>query len=604
MATVKLRSISLRNFRSIGDEDGTGIEIPLGRINYLIGPNGAGKSNVLAGLKNVAAILAGGEYKPKKADYFDNDVGRTMELGATVELSKQERLRLLNLSGNKSNAVIHGELPHWPIFHLVKHSVAFVNSEKQGERISTTVKDESFHTLSEAYRKGDKCVVGLRGLKGIDLRNMSLPELSSGTHRGILTTSQIIELVDLSLLETIKVHFSGLRDLGIARNIADTVPAREAAGLSPDGSNLPTELAGLGREEQSGFDEYMRQITHGDPESVEPRMRESNFVLETKEAGLEHRRTHADLGSGQEQSLILGWQLRNPPITLFMIREPELHLHPERQRQIRRQIQLAASRLQFVIETHSPVFLGTGEGENVLLATKSEGRTRVAKIAPENMRLIREELGISHADALYNTRVVFVEGESEFAAFPVFWKALHPDLGPAPSFFSLGGAGNTKHLRLMLEYLKADDRRFFAILDRHDDALDHAKKLQPDLLPDDNLHILEESFEDEFTSEQVAHAASKLAKQDGFDLQITPEELSAARRESGMIQAVRERWRKSAGAPLNKAKLAAMLAHSCKRDKIPAGIRAALEAAAASLGSGSNARQKEAHPAGDGMTGG
>ena len=580
---MRLHAIHLKNFRSFGDEAGAGIEIPLARINYLIGPNGAGKSNALAGLKRLARILVGGEYKPGPSDYFDNETNLTMELGATMELSKDERLRILNQSANKPPGVEQGKPPIRSMFSFVKYSVAFVNGEKHAEKLSATVWDGSFKTFSEAYKKGSDCVVSLRKLRMINLESMSVPDLSSSANQRLPSTNDIIGWVSPSLSEDIKMYFSGLRDLGIGRKIAAAVPAREAKGVSSDGGNLPAEMNGLDRDGQYEFDKHMNEITHGDPESIETDLRGSELVLQMKEDGLKRRGTHADLGSGQEQSLILCWQLRNLPKTLFIIREPELHLHPERQKQIRLQIQRADPSLQFIIETHSPIFLGTGNDENVLLAKKSEGCTHVARIAPESMYVIREELGISHADALYNTRVLFVEGKSEFVAFPVFWKALRPDLGPVPSLFSLDGAGNTKHLRLILEYLKDDDRRFFVILDRHDDAVSHTKNLPPALLPSDSLRILKKSFEDEFTGDQISRAANNLAKKAGLDLWLTSEELDAAGRGGGMIKVVKRRWFEVAATPLNKADLAAELARLCGRE-IPAGIRAALEAAAASLG--------------------
>lgn len=582
--TLILRSILLKNFRSIGENDGAGVEIPLARINYIIGPNGAGKSNIVAGLEAIAAIFAGRTYEPKPVDHFDRDPARAMELGATMEMSDEERLRFLSSLAAGSETVSTEDAARFPALRTVSYSVVFANDKRQSEKISIDINDGASHTLSEACRDEEEMItVKVASLKMSDQKNEIRSLSSSDKVTQFPSTHELVGYAHPFLLGALKRHFDGFRMIDTDRKIAASVPAREPQGVSPDGGNLPAELDGLGRDMQTEFDEYMRAITHGDPVGVEPHLRKSEFVLKIKEAGLGARGTHTDLGSGQEQSLILGWHMFNASGTILIVREPELHMHAERQKQILRLIRRDDHGLQFVIETHSPIFLGTRNDENVLLVKKSEGRTCVAKIAPENMRLIREELGISHADALYNTRVLFVEGESEFAAFPVFWKALRPDLGPAPTLFSLGGAGNTKHLRLILEYLKDDDRRFFAILDRHDDAVAHAKNLPPALLPSDSLHILKKSFEDEFTGDQISRAANNLAKKAGLDLRLTPEELDAAGRKGAMIKAVKRRWFEVAATPLNKADLATELARLCGRE-IPAGIRAALEAAAASLG--------------------
>ena len=574
-----LRAIGLKNFRSVGA--GAGIEVPLARINYLIGPNGAGKSNILAGLERVAEILTGRSYEPGQADYFDRDASQEMKLGATFELSDDERLQLLTAPAGTSNAMSTENLSSRPVLRLVRYSVVFANGKKQAEKISATVKDESFHTLSEARRQGVSCTIKHMDLKAINLKDMSLPEFAGVTRAQLPSTHAFIEEFNAQLWDITSRHFTGLRVLGTNRKIADAVPAREATDVSLDGANLPAELNGLDRNEQAAFDDYMGRITHGDPEGIEPRLREDRIVLETKEPGLARPGSHADLGSGQEQSLILAWQLRNAPPSIFIVKEPELHLHAERQKQVRDVIRRADRGLQFVIETHSPVFLGTAEDENVLLATKSNGRTAVAKIAPENMGLIREELGISHADALYNTRVLFVEGESEFIAFPMLWKALYQDSRPAPAFFSLGGSGNTKHLQLLLEYLRADDRHFFAVLDQHDDAKAHIRALQRGgLLGRSNCHFLAKSFEDEFSSAQLAGAIKKMTAGEKTALTVDPKFLDTARKKESAADILKRVWAVTENSKFQKAKLAELLGR-LPRNEIPAGIIEAFGLAAA-----------------------
>ena len=596
---MRLHSISLRNFKSFGDGDGAGTEMPLARISYIIGPNGAGKSNVLAGLEKIALILGGGSYTPEREDYFDNDDSRSMELGATVELSGEERMQLLSLSRNKSAAVVRGELPYKPIFRFVRHSVEYVNGQKRREKVSTTVGDNSFHALAEAYVNGDGCSIEVTSLEMVHLISMSLPEPRRDSQSQFPTTSKLVGRIDPALAASLAGLFSGLKVLDTARKIADSVDASEAEDVSADGHNLPNELVGAGRDGQAAFDKYMEPVTHGNPESIEPRMRGSRFVLETRGAGLKNRREHKDLGSGEEQSFILGWQLFKAPFTILVIKEPELHLHAERQKQMLDLIRGADPSLQFIIETHSPVFLGTAEDETVLLATKSGGQTGVARIAPENMGLIREELGISHADALYNENVLFVEGESEFRAFPLLWKTLSPGISPPPSCFSLGGAGGAKRLRPLLEYLESDGRRLFVVLDGHGDAKSHVDKLQREKLLGDNFRLLPNSFEDEFSSAQIIDAVNKAAAEAGVRApRLTPEELDAERAGAAVAEVVKKRWFAATGSGLNKVSLARHLGGLPKGD-IPPGIADALGAAAAHFKAGGGAA-----PAGDGSSNG
>ena len=573
-----LRSILLKNFRSIGNKGGAGITIPLARINYIIGPNGAGKSNIIDGLETIAAILAGGKYEPKPADHFDRDPARELELGATVELSNEERLRLLDMLVSAPFDTSAENLSLFPISHLVNYSVTFANGERQIEKVSISIKGGAFHALSEARRGKSGIAIKLAPLKMSDNKKEIVAETSSSTSAQFPNTHELVGYADPLLSMFLKQHFDGLHVVNTGRKIAASVPAREAQGVSPDGANLPAELSGLDRNRQIEFDKYMEAITHGDPIGLEPRPRGSEFVLRMKEAGLGSRGTHADLGSGQEQSLILGWHMFNASGTILVVREPELHLHAERQKQILRLIRQADPGLQFVIETHSPIFLGTAEDETVLLATKSEGSTRITKIAPESMRVIREELGISHADALYNANVVFVEGASELGAFPMLWKKVCPDSAVTLSWFSLGGAGNTMHLRMMLEYLKGDGRRFFVILDGHDDARMHVEALQKaGLLGEDNCWFLAESFEDEFDGRQIAWAVSMMAADAGFELSLDPGEIDAAGSGKAVVNMLKKRWREATGTVFQKHLLALHLG-KLSDDEISFGLGAALQA--------------------------
>lgn len=600
---MRLRNITLKNFRSIGDEDGAGIEIPLARINYIIGPNGAGKSNIVAGLETIAAILAGDKYEPKPADHFDRDPAREMELGATMDLSNEERMRLL-IPLAKQASISMKDLSNFPIFRAVSYSVVFANGEKQSEKISTGIQDGVLYTLSEARRDEDKVILKYVTLELTDDRKEIVGETSSSTITQFPDSSELVGYASPPLLDALKQHFGRLRALDMDRKIAGAVPAREVQGISSNGGNLPAELNGLDRDKQVEFDEYMKAITHGDPVGTEPHLRGSEFVLKIMEAGLGGRGTHADLGSGQEQSLILGWHIFNASGTILVVREPEIHLHAERQKQILQRIRLDDRGLQFVIETHSPVFLGTAEGENVLLATKSVGHTTVAKVAPENMRLIREELGISHADALYNTRILFVEGESEFAALPMFWRTLYPGSDHVPAFFSLGGSGNTKHLRLVLEYLKADDRSFFAILDNHDDAKAHVESRQYGKLLGGRCHFLQKSFEDEFTCSQIAAAFGKMAADEGTMPFIDASALDTARKNGLTADHLKNLWASEVGSKFDKVRLAELLGR-LPGDEIPSGIKGALDAAAACFGGGDGvAGRNQAQAAGNDGGGG
>lgn len=574
---LRLHSVSFKNFKSFRDE----VTIPLGQITCLIGPNGAGKSNILHGLKMLSDIIIKNDYIPEPGDYFDNDATQEMKMTAVLELSEDDRHAIIGRI-KPPPAVTLGSHTNW-LFKRLKYEISFT-SEFVTHTASLTFTDANYETIVSVRSSGGQYSARRRRIGLINMVEKSLPDLESYAARST-DAANLLKQIDESLSSHIIDFFSEIVHTTTQRMIPASTEIHESHGITSDGSDILNELNNLPRKEQLEFDKFLASITGKSILSVEPKVRGSKLVLEAAEQGLNRRTPPVDFGSGQAQLVLLALQLFAKRGTVFMLTEPELHLHAKAQKRLRRRLEVASDNMQILIETHSPIFLGTAEDENVLLVTKPEGLTHVGRIAPESMRLIREELGISHADALYNTRVLFVEGESELVAFQMFWRTLYPASWPAPTFFSLGGAGNTKHLPLILEYLKSDDRHFFAILDNHADARAHVKSKLCDRLLGTNCHFLPKSFEDEFSNKQIASAFGKMAADRGFNPFIHESALDAAKKAGKTADHLKKLWADATGSEFDKVELAGLLGR-LPGNEIPAGIKVALDAAAAGLGSG------------------
>ena len=558
---MRLRGITLANFKSFADE----VEIPIGRITSLVGPNGAGKSNAICGLQKIAAILSGGEYIPDKADYFDDNDGAEMRLGATLEMSDAERQALADGA---------------PL-RFARYVAAFRDGDMQRQEVRLSPGDGTFQTFARATLKGGRYdVVHTRAGSNKPSRT-TVPRSASLRRRGQSYTAEIFGLVGGSLFPAVQGLFSGMRLVPAGRAIPDRVPARQSGGLTLDGQNLPNELNALRRAEQTEFDKRMASVTHGDPSGVEPRPAGSDLVLEAREKGLSRRTVHTELGSGQRQTLILGWQLFSGSGTIVAVKEPELHLHAERQRQVLGLIRDKAAKddVQFVVETHSPVFLGARPGERVVLVAKDTGRSRATRIGPDNVGLIQRELGITHADALGPANILFVEGRSDLVALGPFLSDVAPDHALSTMVYSLGGAYNTKNLGMLIRYLKAEGRRMFAILDKDGEAKRMVEKLEGAGLLAGNYHFLTRNLEDEFDDDLVVEAARSMAAEAGGDLALTAAELRASRDGGEAVAAaLQKHWNAKKCGNFSKVKLAERIA-GLAGGRVPPGIEAALRAA-------------------------
>ena len=579
--TLRLVAISLKNFKSFKDE----VTIPLKQVTCLIGPNGAGKSNVLYGLKTLASIVTENDCEPKPGDYFDSDATREMRLAAVVELADYERKAIAKRIKRPSAALLHGDLGNW-LFKRLKYEVSLQDTSNT-HAISLTFTDENYHTFIGVTKYLENYTAERRDIKMIDMVGGNLPDLQSFVLRSTRIDS-LLGQIDKSLAPTMKGLFLGISHIDTQRSIPQSSSPHESRAITPDGSNILNEINSLPLEKKIEFNKFLESITDRSLSSVETIMRGSELVLEATEPGLSVRTTLAEFSSGQEQLVLLALQLFTRPGTIFILTEPELHLHTRAQKQVQRRIREASSRLQIIIETHSPIFLGSDHDEAVLLITKSGGFSHVTPIGPGNMDVIRHELGAGHRDSLYHENILFVEGASEHAAFPMLMSTLGHDPAPRTVVFNLGGVGRIKHLQLLLPYFKADGRRVFVILDESKAAHKYTKKLAEDGLLDKNFFVLEKNFEDAFASTTIVDAVKEVATRHKCEFSLTVEDLDTKRAAGRRVDAVlQENWKNTTGHNFSKIDLAKLLAVLPSCD-IPDEIKSALRAAAAHFGHGTD----------------
>lgn len=576
---MKLHSISLKNFKSFRDE----ITIPLGQITYLIGPNGAGKSNVLSGLKTLSAIITRDDYAPESGDY-DNKA-REMKLAAIVELSDVECHVIAARIKTRSATLSHGGIGNW-LFRRLKYEVSFSNPSKF-YTISLTLTDADYHTFISVKHDSGYSTTRRRSIEMIDKRKDYLPNLEPCS---AFPPATFLEQIDKSLASRPKRFFLAIMSTTTQRSIPHSTPVQESRGIIPDGNNILNELNDLLRKRQLKFDKFLAYITDGSILRVEPRALGSELAHEATEPSLRRKSPHTNLGSGQRQLILLVLQLFTRPGNIFMLTEPELHLHVRAQKRVHAELKNISAEMQIVVETHSPIFLGTEKGESALLITKYEGRSHVTPIAPDSMGVIRSKLGIAHHDALYAENILFVEGHSEHVAFPKILSTLGYKHESKTDIFNLGGAGGTAHLGLLLYYFKADGRKAFVILDRHRIAESIIASLKDrSLLGDDNHFVPPGDFEDAFASAAIVDAVEKMAQSVCFASVLMAGDIDRQREDGKSTADILEKaWRETTSHGFSKVDLTRQLA-GLPVNEISLDIKAALKSAMDHFDQGSDA---------------
>ena len=157
----------------------------------------------------------------------------------------------------------------------------------------------------------------------------------------------------------------------------------------------------------------------------------------------------SQLGAGIGESLIMlmiaklsqEWHL--PPIDIFLVEEPELHIHPTMQRKLLDR--LAEYGVQLIATTHSPTVVNwfVRKGGRVFRTefeqTKKSTTVKEACDLGE-LRDLLGSIGVSPADVFLADKVLLVEGPNDIPVFQAFLAKAPSRRGQNIPVLSLGGA--------------------------------------------------------------------------------------------------------------------------------------------------------------------
>ena len=199
------------------------------------------------------------------------------------------------------------------------------------------------------------------------------------------------------------------------------MPPAEARKLDSSGSNLAQVWNTIVSEEPSELVRIKEDIKKVvGIESINAPVRGNQTGPNFKEAtGLSFDLSNTS--SGVQQTAILVTKIRTSPLDgLLLIEEPELHLHAGGQRALREIIQNDSADIQFFITTHSTIFTDFEKDSRVYLVIRDGIQSSVSPVSePDDLKLVKAELGHSNVDLYGYDLVVFTEGESEALALPI-----------------------------------------------------------------------------------------------------------------------------------------------------------------------------------------
>ncbi|MDB4199230.1 AAA family ATPase [Polaribacter sp.] len=419
----RLKSITIENFRSVGEEP---IEITFkdNCPTILLGENNAGKSNIIRAIE-----LLFGEFHPKykkldNYDYFNRDESNKITISSKVTGFNSK----LNNRGTYYNC---GGF----IFDSVKGSDNnFVSIQLEN--------GEHYHYTSNAVREELLCVVvnaeqNLNYQLSYTSKFTLLSKVTKAFHDKLISDDARVGKLK-GFFDSIKQTFLEVDEFKI---FSDNMSAIAGQMLS----NMSHAL-------QFDFSAY-------DP---------SNYFKTLKVHPSENGETRAfeELGTGQQQILALSFAHAYAKSFLgqgliFVLDEPEAHLHPLAQKWLAKQMyQMAKDGLQLIITTHSPYFINLEFLDSLYLVSKSE-QTFVTNTNSKELADFCITTGATRADektiipfysahskphilnGFFAKKIILVEGETEELALPAYFEKIGLDtLKEGIAIIGVSGKGN------------------------------------------------------------------------------------------------------------------------------------------------------------------
>lgn len=113
-------------------------------------------------------------------------------------------------------------------------------------------------------------------------------------------------------------------------------------------------------------------------------------------------------------------------LKIWAFDEPELHLHPSAQRDLFNSFnKFKTEGFQIICSTHSTVFVNSSQMESVHVVSLNRDLLTIIQVKEQEIEsLIKKSLGIRNSDIFFNNLFIVVEGQTEYAALPIFLKHL------------------------------------------------------------------------------------------------------------------------------------------------------------------------------------
>ena len=229
--------------------------------------------------------------------------------------------------------------------------------------------------------------------------------------------------------------------------------------LDANAGSLAVQLNGLQGDSPELFSKLVFHLTSIFPTVGNLSVSAADGVFEIRVWATREQKTRElsfsldDSGTGLAQAIAVLYIAMTMNDAVLVIDEISSYLHPAAAKALLRILQSNYPRHQYIISTHSPEVLSAGRDAKVFWVRKHDFESTVTEVDLGDLRTLREvtgQLGVSMTDVFAAEHIVWVEGETEEACFPMLL-AQSGDKTRSVLFIALLATGDFQDKRVKAE---------------------------------------------------------------------------------------------------------------------------------------------------------
>jgi putative ATP-dependent endonuclease of OLD family len=231
--------------------------------------------------------------------------------------------------------------------------------------------------------------------------------------------------------------------------------------------------------------------------------------IDNKGDGTKRRITMALLEFKKEQSLV-----PNDDQTIYLLDEPDTHLHVKAQLELIETIQgFASAKNQVIFTTHSPFIVNAVKPSQIRLLSRDDGVTNIKFIRDAALtdpgRLLRS-LGIENMHLFFSRQLIIVEGETEEHFLPIYYLKQNQRTMSSRLVKIINVKGVHNIVGFARAILELHDNTKIYILCDNDISGELAELIAQIRVPDDHkFYVGTREFEDAFQSDVLHRCWSR-----------------------------------------------------------------------------------------------